>query len=194
MTIDLATGYQKARRARGSHARIVFDQFHVERLAADAARRTEHQHADPPKAKPLKGMRYPLLKHPARPRPDEARHLATLRRQNRTLDRAYALKEHLAAILEQADAPALRNERLAWAARSRLTPFVKLGRTIRQHATGILAYLDTCLTNGPVEGINNNLRVVARRAYGFHSHSALAAMLFLLCGGIHPAPPPPARF
>ena len=35
------------------------------------------------------------------------------------------------------------------------------------------------MTNGPVEGINNKLRVIARRAYGFHSHSAgaLTAML-----------------
>ena len=66
--------------------------------------------------------------------------------------------------------PALLDEWLEWAARSRLTPFVKLGRTIRKHAEGILAYLDTKMTNGPVEGINNNkLRVIARRAYGFHS-------------------------
>ena len=74
------------------------------------------------------------------------------------------LKEYLATILGQAtpeDAPALLDEWLEWAARSRLTPFVKLGRTIRKHAEGILAYLDTKMTNGPVEGINNKLRVIA---------------------------------
>ena len=49
---------------------------------------------------------------------------------------------------------------------------MKLGRTIRKHAEGILAYLDTKMTNGPVEGINNKLRVIARRAYGFHSPGA----------------------
>ena len=43
-------------------------------------------------------------------------------------------------------------------------PFVKLGRTIPKHAEGILAYLDTKLTNIPVEGINNKLRMIARRA------------------------------
>ena len=104
---------------------------------------------------------------PGRLRPGEAHRLATLRRPNRALDHAYELKEYLATILEQAtptDAPELLAEWLGWAARSRLTPFVKLGRTIRQHATAILAYLDTRLTNGPIEGINNKLRVVARRA------------------------------
>ena len=39
-------------------------------------------------------------------------------------------------------------------------------------------------TNGPVEGINNKLRVIARRAYGFHSHGGLISMLFLCRGGI----------
>ena len=38
------------------------------------------------------------------------------------------------------------------------------------------------MTNGPVEGINNKLRVIARRAYGFHSPGALISMLFLCCG------------
>ena len=104
------------------------------------------------------------------------------------------LKEYLATILGQAtpeEAPALLEEWLSWAARSRLAPFVKLGRTIRKHAAGILAYLDTRMTNGPVEGINNKLRVIARRAYGFHSAGALTSMLFQCCGGIELAPPLP---
>ena len=61
----------------------------------------------------------------------------------------------------------------AWAARSRLARFVKLARSVRKRAAGILAYLDTKMTSGPVEGSNNKLRVLARRAYGFHSHGAL---------------------
>ena len=83
------------------------------------------------------------------------------------------------------------DEWLAWATRSRLGPFVRLARTVGKHAAGILAYLDTRMTNGPVEGINNKLRVIARRAYGFHSHGALISMLFLCCGGIELAPPLP---
>ena len=58
---------------------------------------------------------------------------------------------------------------------------------------GILAYLDTKMTNGPVEGINNKLRGIARRAYGFHSHGALISMLFRCCGGIELAPPLPTH-
>ncbi len=57
----------------------------------------------------------------------------------------------------------------------------------------ILAYPDTRMTNGPVEGINNKLRVIARRAYGFHSPGPLISMLYLCCGGIQLASPLPTR-
>ena len=162
----------------------------------DEVRRAEQRGTDAKTAKTLKGSRYCLLKHPTRLKPGEKRRLAAVRRANRALNRAYELKEYLATILEQAtpdDARALLDQWLAWASRSRLAPFVKLGRTIRKHAVGILAYLDTKMTNGPVEGINNKLRVIARRAYGFHSHGALISMLFLCCGGIELAPPLPTH-
>ena len=144
VTADLAASYQQAVRARVPKARVVFDRFHVERLATDAldeVRRTEQRGLAPGPAKALKGMRYPLLKHPARLKPVGARRLATLRRENRALDRAYELKEYLATILEQApaaEAPALLDEWVGWAARSRLRPFIRVARTIRKHAAGIL--------------------------------------------------------
>jgi transposase len=54
-------------------------------------------------------------------------------------------------------------EWLAWASRSKLPPFVKAARTIRKHFDRILAYVRERLTNGIVEGINNKLRMIARR-------------------------------
>ena len=56
---------------------------------------------------------------------------------------------------------------------------------------GIMAYVQSRLTNGLVEGLNNKLRMVARRAFGFHSAHALIAMLFLDCGAILLDPPLP---
>lgn len=82
-------------------------------------------------------------------------------------------------------------EWLAWASRSRLKPFVKVARTIRRHLAGILAYIKDRLTNGLVEGINNRIRVIARRAYGFHSPNSITTMLYLCCSGIELAPPLP---
>ncbi|RMD64510.1 ISL3 family transposase, partial [Candidatus Parcubacteria bacterium] len=105
--------------------------------------------------------------------------------------RAYLLKEALAQALDYRQPwrarQALR-EWLGWAWRSRLPAFVKLARTIRRHREGILAYISERLTNGIVEGINTRLRMVARRAFCFHSPQALIAMLYLCCGGVRLEP------
>jgi transposase len=71
-------------------------------------------------------------------------------------------------------------------------PFTKLAGTIAKHADGILAYVKTRLTNGLVEGLNNVIRLITRRAFGFHSAGALESMIQLCCGGIVLAPPLPA--
>ena len=65
---------------------------------------------------------------------------------------------------------------------------MKVARTIRKHFDGILAYIKGRMSNGIVEGINNRMRMVTRRAFGFHSANALIALLFLCCGGIQLAP------
>jgi len=68
---------------------------------------------------------------------------------------------------------------------------VKVARTIREHFDRILAYIQERLTNGIVEGFNSKLRMIARRAYGFHSPPRLIAILYLCCGGITLDPPLP---
>ena len=200
VTIDMAGGYQKAVREALPDATVIFDRFHVQRLAADAldAVRRDQVRDLGGMGKGIKGLRYVLLKHPEKLKPAEHQRLADLRRGNRPLLRAYQLKEYLAEIYELTDlesAAWLLEDWAKWAQRSRLWPFVKLARTLRKHRTGILAYIESRLTNGIVEGINNKLRVIARRAYGFHSPQALTAMLFLTCGGIQlqPALPGPTR-
>ena len=59
-----------------------------------------------------------------------------------------------------------------------------------RHQPGIPCVSNAASKNGPVEGIDNKLRVITRRAYGFHSHGPLISMLYLCCGGIELAPPP----
>lgn len=79
---------------------------------------------------------------------------------------------------------------LAWESRSSLELFVRDARTIRKQFDGTLAYVDSRLTTGFVEGINNRPRMIARRAFGFRSHRPLVGML-LCCGGIKLSPPLP---
>ena len=196
VTMDMAGGYIKAVEERLPEAQIVFDRFHVQRLASDAldaVRREQlREIRGTDEGRALFRSRFALLKNPWNLTREQKQKLSEVQRTNVPLYRAYLLKETLAQALEYkqpARAERALREWLAWASRSKLPPFVKAARTIRKHFDRILAYVRKRLTNGIVEGINNKLRMIARRAYGFHSPPPLIAMLYLCCSGIQLDPP-----
>jgi Transposase len=76
---------------------------------------------------------------------------------------------------------------LSQAARSRLEPFVRLNQTIRKHRDGILAAIRLGINQGRTEALNNKVRLITRRAYGFHSAKAALALVLLTCGPITPS-------
>ncbi len=108
--------------------------------------------------------------------------------------RAFLLKEELRLLYALED-PALAPEHLdawlAWASRSRLAPFVRLARTITDQRAGIKAAIRNGLSNARVEQLNTQLRLITRRAFGFHSPDALIALAMLTLGGL--CPPLPGR-
>lgn len=199
VTMDMAGGYIKAVEERLPAVQIVFDRFHVQRLASDAldtVRREQlRELRGSESGRELFRSRFALLKNPWNLTRKDQQKLSEVQRTNGPLYRAYLLKETLAQALDYKQpgrAERALREWLAWASRSKLPPFVKAARTIRKHFDRILAYVRERLTNGIVEGFNNKLRMIARRAFGFHSPPPLIAMLFLCCGGITLDPPLPA--
>jgi transposase len=195
VTIDMSGAYIKAVTEVAPHVQIIFDRFHVQRLAHEAldqVRRAEVRELPTPAArKPLKGLRWLLHKNPWNLTGLERDKLTALPRANRRLFRAYLLKEALAGILDGKDvivAERKLGEWTRWAARSQLAPFRRLAVTIRTHQAGILAYVRSRLSNGRTEGLNGKTRTITRRSYGLHSASALIALLKLCCSGIRLKP------
>jgi transposase len=200
VSMDMCQAYIREVRARLPHATIVFDPFHVVKLANDAldeVRRAQVRalRLDPALARVTKRTRWLLLKAPENLLPGEQQRLADLSSANRPLYRAYLLKEALRAIYRTPPdaAPSALSRWLAWASRSRLPPFIKLARTIRTHRAGILAAIDHRLSNGRLEALNNKIRLLSHRAFGFHSAAALLALVYLCCAGITIPIPQDAR-
>ena len=112
--------------------------------------------------------------------------LNAIRRNGGAMWRAYTLKEAFRAIFDHDLDPAeeLLDRWCAWAQRSRIAPFVKLARTIRRRREHIINALRLGLTNGRVEGLNNRVRLIVRRAYGFHSADAALGLVMLSWGPI----------
>jgi transposase len=191
ITTDLAGWNLKAIEEHIPQAEVVFDRFHVQKLASDALEKVRREQLrgtrGTPEGKFIFRSRYALLKNYGDLTKPQKQKLSEIERANKPLFRAYMLKETLAAALDYRQPKRAKHalrEWLAWASRSRLAPFVKAAQTIRKHFDGILAYIKGRMSNGIVEGINNRMRMVARRAFGFHSANALIALLFLCCGGI----------
>ena len=67
------------------------------------------------------------------------------------------------------------------AQRSRIPEFVKASRTISAHRDGLTAAVTRNLSNGRHEGLNNKIRTMINRAYGFHSAEAALALIMLAC-------------
>jgi transposase len=198
-TMDMSQAYISKVKERAPDAQIIFDRFHVQKLAGEAVdevRRNEYRLCadDPEMADFIKGSRWAVLKNWWNLTPKQGQKLREIQTGNKRLYRAYLLKETLGRALDYlqpARARKLLDEWLWWASHSRLAPFVKLSKTIRRHKEGILAYIKSRLTNGLVEGLNNKVRLITRRAYGFHSAQALISMVYLCCGGITLYPPLP---
>lgn len=174
------------------------DPFHVVSLATDAldeirrevwneARRSGEVAA----AKDLKGARYALWKNPENLTTRQRTKLSAIQKTNEPLYRAYLLKEQLRQIyrMPAQAAIALLDDWLAWARRCRLQPFIKLARTITGQRAGIVAAIEHGLSNARVEAINTQIRLITRRAFGFHSPDALIALAMLSLASLCPPLP-----
>jgi transposase len=198
VSADMAAWVAGPIRERCPQAVLCLDPFHVVALATDAldeirrevwneARRAGQTQT----ARDLKGARFALWKNPEHLSAQQHAKLADVQNTNRRLYRAYLLKEQLRQIyrLPATSAIALLEAWLKWARRCRLAPFVKLARTITDQRTGIVAAIEHGLSNARVEAINTQIRLITRRAFGFHSPDALIALAMLSLADLCPSMP-----
>jgi transposase len=196
VSMDLGPAFAKSVRTRAPRATICFDAFHVVKLvtdALDAVRRQVWQSArrlrDKTIAKKYKGARWALLKNPDDLNADQTGTLREIKKSGGALWRAYQLKESLRAVfagdLDTDTTNTLLDRWCSQAQRSRIPEFITTARTIRKHRDGITAALDRGLSNGRHEGLNNKVRLLIRRAYGFHSAEAALATIMLACGPVN---------
>ena len=72
----------------------------------------------------------------------------------------------------------------ARAMRSRLEPMKRVARMLRTHEKLLLNWFEAKgeISSGPVEGLNNKIRVVTRRSYGFRTYNAMETALYHTLG------------
>lgn len=200
VSADGASWIHNVVKERCPNATLCMDPFHVVQWATDALDKVRRSvwnelraSGQPELASTLKNARWALWKNPEDLSPPQAACLASIQQTNRPLYRAYLLKEQLREIFRTRGVAALAmlDQWIAWALRSRLEAFIKVARSIREYRASIQAALEHGLSNARIEATNNQLRLLTRLAYGFHSAGALIALAMLKLGGY--CPPLPGR-
>lgn len=160
---------------------IVYDKFHIMRHLSDAldeVRRSEYRRLAGKDRSYIKGQRYTLLSAKANLTLDGRKALRKLLNANKRLNVAHLLKERFGQLWDyQSEAWARRfferwRDALKW---QRLPSYEKFARMIDRHWKGIASYChpDSKCSLGMVEGLNNKIRVIQRRAYGYRDEEFL---------------------
>ena len=76
----------------------------------------------------------------------------------------------------------LRNKWYYWATHSRIKEIIKLAKTIKKHFYGITEAIRTGLSNSVAEGLNNKVKTVVKRSYGFKTAEYRNTMIYLVTG------------
>jgi transposase len=180
VSIDLWEAYRSLVQELMPSAEVVADRFHVMKQVneeLDKQRRVEKRAVDKikndakkkAKLEILKKSKYSLLKNEENLTEEQKNKLAALKETFPKLKEMHELKENLRIIYEKSEN--WREGMFAmqdwWEKSAEI--FTESRQTIRRWFGEIISYFDRRTTNGMVEGINNKLKLIKRRGYGFRN-------------------------
>ncbi len=180
----------------------VLDRFHVMQQfgkALDAIRAEERKQLQQDGYEPvLKSSRWCLLKRRENLTERQTVKLSELVQYNLRSVRAYLLREDFQRFwgyTSPAWAGKFLDEWTTRVLRSRLEPMKKVARTLRNHRTLILNWFRAKgeVSAGAVEGLNNKVKLVTRKSYGFRT-TKVAKLALLHNLGRLPEPESTHRF
>jgi transposase len=172
--MDMWKAFHNSTRRNTPQAAILFDKFHVLRHlqeALDKVRKREYARLSGKDRRFIKGQKYTLLSRKENLTTEGRLALKTLLKANKRLNIAYLLKESFSQLWEYKQEGWARKFFENWKASlkwQRLRPYKEFAEMIERHWEGIAAFirLEDKVSLGFVEGLNNKVRVIQRRAYG----------------------------
>jgi transposase len=171
---DMSAAYWSAVLEHLPDAALVFDKFHVIKLMnerLDDLRRQMVREAQGPLKLKIKGTRFLLLRNPQNLKDDHIPKLEEALHLNEPLLLGWYLKEELRELWQQPSRQQMAAFLRDWCDKARQTgigQLIKMAKTLQTHASGILTYAKYPITSGKLEGINNKIKTLTKRSYGFH--------------------------
>lgn len=161
-------------------AKIVFDFFHVVQSfgkVIDKVRRDEYLRATEADRKVLKGSRYLLLKNEENLTDQQRNRLDAVLDLNCTLSTLYVLKDQLKLVYYYDDREMVKLVLEDWCEMARQIEHASVQAFLKRlhfFEYGILNHADYPIGTSRLEGINNKIKLIKRKAYGFHDDEYFA--------------------
>lgn len=190
VSIDLWVPYKSVVEELMPNAQVVADRFHVMKQVneeLDCRRKKEKRQAEKLKNQAererkisgIKESKYPLLKKKENLNETEKSKLSSLEKVMPELMEMYHLKEKFRDIFESQ----ITGDEAFWKlidwTESSYKYFPKSCQTIKRWIAEILAYFDNRTTQGTVEGINQKIKLIKRRAYGLNNFANFRRRILL---------------
>jgi transposase len=185
--MDMWAAYANLVRDHAPNAQILFDRFHIVKHlneAVDAVRRDLWRRLAAKERTTFKGTRWLLLKNPWNLTANQKERLSTLVQWNTPLVRAWYLKEVFQLFWTYKQPWRAEQHLTKWissAMRSKLEPFKKFAQMLRSHLGGILPWTRIRVSNGAVEGMNNKIKSISHRSFGFRTAENFIAAIYHCC-------------
>lgn len=174
IAMDMWDPYIKAVKESCPDAAIVFDQFHVVKAfgkVIDKVRNAEYRKATKESKEVIKGSKYLLLKNRENLLQNEKPKLKALLRLNEAITIVYILKDYLKKLWRYRYPKCAESFLAQWcsiAVESKIRPVIAFAKTLKRYAYGIINHCRFPIHTSRMEGINNKIKVIKRKAYGFH--------------------------
>ena len=190
--MDIWDPYIAATRAYIPNAeeKIVFDRYHMTRLvseAVDKVRRQEHKMLARNGDDRLKGTKYLWLANEENVPEWRQEQFDVIRKGNLRTGRAWAMKEALREFWNYTYsrcAEKFFHRWYFWVTHSRLSPMVKVAKTLKLHLPNILTYFKHRISNATAEGLNSKIQMVKEMACGFRNRDHYKLEIYFHCGGL----------
>ena len=139
------------------------------------------------KANEIKNSAYALGKAPEHLTENQQAKVEMIAKNNNRLYRAYCMKEMLRLLLKMKDVNEAEAELKQWlwrASHSRIDAFKKLYQKVKRHKEHILNAIKLGMSNARIEAINNKIKLIIRKAYGFRNIQNMLDMVYLVCSDL----------
>jgi transposase len=187
ISCDMSPAFIKGANENFKNASITFDKFHILKIINEGVDSVRRQEAA---SEPiLKNTKYIFLKNEENLTEKQQETLGELKMPKLNLKtvRALHIRQNFQDIYRAEtfeEFQVLLRKWYFWAIHSRLEPIIKAAKTIKNHWDGVLAWFQSKINNGILEGLNSVVQAAKRKARGFKTPRNFKTIVYLITGDL----------